>query len=426
MQDTIVVILGGGQGTRLYPLTRVRSKPAVPIAGKYRLIDIPVSNSINSGLKKIFILTQFNSQSLNSHVTRTYRFDPFSEGSVEILAAEQTEEYGDWYQGTADAVRKHLHRFIKGGVKHILILGGDHLYRMDYRKLIEFHEARNADITVSTIPVRREAVSGFGVLKMETDGRITEFFEKPKTPEQQARMQLSSETMSRLGLEDNERPFLASMGIYVFNPRMLEQVLSDKTRMDFGHDIIPHAIHTHPVYGYVFDDYWEDIGTIRAFFDANVNLGEPSPNFHFYRPDAPIYTRPRYLPGSKLYDCRVHHSVISDGCLIRDSVIEHSIVGLRTRINTGTTIKWCVLMGADYYEMADESEKARVEGIPPLGIGENCHIERAIIDKNARIGNNVIIRNERGIQHADGSCYFIRDGIVVIPKEGIVPDGTVV
>jgi len=423
MDETIVVVLGGGQGSRLYPLTKVRSKPAVPIGGKYRLIDIPVSNSINSGLKKIFILTQFNSHSLNKHITRTYRFDPFSEGFVEILAAEQTEEHGDWYQGTADAVRKHMRRFVLPTTKNILILGGDHLYRMDYRKILAFHEANKAAITVATVPVRRDQAHAFGVLKIDDAGRITEFFEKPKDHASQDRMECPSETLQRLGFDDPERTFLASMGIYVFDAKVLEQILSERDRVDFGHDIIPHAILDKPVFAYIFDDYWEDIGTIRSFYEANIDLGEPTPNFHFYKPDAPIYTRPRFLPGSKLYDCRAHNSVISEGCLIRDSVIENSIIGIRTRINRGSQIRRSVLMGADYYEPIED---ALAKGLIPLGIGENVIIEQAIIDKNARIGDGAIIRNEKKLENADGDCYFIRDGIVVIPKDGVVPPGTVI
>lgn len=423
MRDTVVIILGGGQGSRLYPLTRVRSKPAVPIAGKYRLIDIPVSNAINSELRKIFVLTQFNWASLNSHVVRTYRFDPFSEGFVEILAAEQTAESGDWFQGTANAVRKHVHRFATPSIKNALILSGDQLYRMDYRKLIEQHKATQATVTVGVVPVRRDQASGFGVLKVDDKGRITEFCEKPKDQATLDHMVCSPEQLARLGFNDPTRPYLASMGIYLFNMKALEKSLSNPSNLDFGHDIIPEAIHKVPVYAHIFDDYWEDIGTIKAFYEANLDLVNPTPNFHFYNNEAPIYTRPRYLPGSKVYDCRVHHSIISEGCLIRDSIIEDSIIGIRSRVNRGTVIRRTVMMGADYYEPYEEWERTRPT-LVPLGIGEDVHIEGAIIDKNARIGDGSLIRNIKGVQHEDGDNYFIRDGIVVIPKNAVILPGT--
>lgn len=425
MRDTVVVILGGGQGSRLHPLTRVRSKPAVPIAGKYRLIDIPVSNAINSELKKIFILTQFNSASLNSHVSRTYRFDGFTEGSVEILAAEQTVEHGEWFQGTADAVRKHMHRFALHGIKHVLILAGDQLYRMDYRKLIERHRSSGAAVTVGVVPVPLEQATGFGVLKIDNTGRIVEFREKPKDPTTLDLMRCPPEMMESLGFTDPTRPFLASMGIYLFNVKALEHSLSNPANIDFGHDIIPDAIHKVPVSAYIFDDYWEDIGTIKAFYEANLDLVNPSPQFHFYNNEAPIYTRPRYLPGSKVYDCRIHNAIISDGCLIRDSDITESVIGIRSRINRGTRIHRVVMMGADYYEPYEEWEKLRDPAVP-LGVGEDVIIENAIVDKNARIGDGAVIKNVKGVQHEDGDFYFIRDGIVVIPKDAVIPPGTVI
>lgn len=423
MRDTVVVIMGGGQGSRLFPLTRVRSKPAVPIAGKYRLIDIPVSNAINSDLRKIFILTQFNSASLNSHVARTYRFDGFTDGSVEILAAEQTSESGDWFQGTADAVRKHMHRFNLRTTQYVLILAGDQLYRMDYQKLISQHQASGAAVTVGVVPVRQEQASGFGVLKVDDSGRIVEFKEKPKDPATLDHMRCPSEMLQKLGFDDPDRPFLASMGIYLFNLKALEQSLANPSNIDFGHDIIPDAIHTMPVNAYIFDDYWEDIGTIRAFYDANLDLVNPSPQFHFYNNEAPIYTRPRYLPGSKVYDCQIHHAIISEGCLIRDSVITNSVIGIRSRINRGTQIRDSILMGADYYEPYEEWERLKHTPVP-LGIGEDVVIEKAIVDKNARIGDGAIIRNIKGVQHQDGENYYIRDGIVVIPKDAVILPGT--
>lgn len=426
MQDIVVVILGGGQGARLYPLTKVRSKPAVPIAGKYRLIDIPVSNAINSDLKKIFVLTQFNSASLNDHVMRTYHFDPFSNGFVEVLAAEQTQAHGDWYQGTADAVRKQQHRFLSSQNKYVLILAGDQLYRMDYRDLVKQHEQRKSDITVAVVPVKREQASQFGILKIDTQGKIVDFCEKPKDPDTLDRFECPPEFIKKLGISDPSKTFLASMGIYLFHTKTLEKELSDPTRLDFGHHIIPSAISNLNVSSYIFDDYWEDIGTIRAFYDANIDLGDPMPNFHFYRPDAPIYTRPRYLPASKLYDCVVHNSVISEGCLIRDSVIHRSVVGIRTRINRSSRIRNSIIMGADSYETKEERERTLALGWPELGIGENVIVENAIVDKNARIGEGVIIRNEKGIVYQDSDNYFIREGIVIIPKDAIIQPGTLI
>ena len=422
----MVVILGGGRGTRLYPLTRVRSKPAVPIAGKYRLIDIPVSNSINSGLKKIFILTQFNSASLNSHISQTYHFDSFSRGFVEILAAEQTQQSGDWYQGTADAVRKHLHRLNVSGIRRVLILGGDHIYRMDYRRVLEAHDQTGAAITVCTLPVESKQASSFGILKIREDGRIVEFKEKPDKPEDIAHLRCSPRMLSALGVEDSARCLLASMGIYVFDLDVLVELLSNEAYIDFGQNVLPASLDRFAVHAWVFDDYWEDIGTIRAFYEANIDLGRQSPKFHFYREDAPIYTHQRHLPGSKLYDCRVHDSIVTEGCLIRDSVIENSIVGIRSRINRGSRICNSVIMGADYYEPHQLYLKQNTSGIPPLGIGENVTIFNAIVDKNARIGDGTVIKNEAGIDHADGDWYYIRDGIVVIPKNTVIPPGSVI
>ncbi len=424
MRETTVVILGGGQGSRLFPLTKNRSKPAVPIAGKYRIIDIPVSNSIHSGLRRIFVLTQFNSASLNRHVTRTYRFDTFSDGFVEILAAEQTDQHRDWFQGTADAVRKHFHRFKYPRTERVVILSGDQLYRMDYREMLARHEATGAAATVAVIPVRREQASNFGILKIDGEGRIVEFFEKPCSPKDLDAMESSPDTLDKLGFADRSRSFLASMGIYTFEVHALETGLADEDAIDFGRDVLPRMIETHPVHAFIFDGYWEDIGTIRAFYEANLDLAGPSPKFHLYRSGAPIYTRPRFLPASKLYDCKVHNSAISEGCLVRESQIDTSIIGIRTRINTGSVIRRSVVMGADIYP--PHPDPAVAQGVPELGIGENVVIENAIIDKNARIGRGVVIRNEAGVANEDGDCYYIRDGIVVIPKHGVVPENTII
>lgn len=424
-KDSLVVILGGGQGSRLFPLTQVRSKPAVPIAGKYRLIDIPVSNAINSGLRQIFILTQFNSASLNKHVTQTYRFDGYSESYVEILAAEQTMENVEWFQGTADAVRKHMHRLKLRTTRDVLILAGDQLYRMDYRTLISQHRSGSADLTVGVVPVTREQAKSFGVLKVDEDGRIVEFYEKPKDPAILDAMRCPKEVLNRLGFHDEERCYLASMGIYLFNIDALEQAVSDPANVDFGHHIIPRAIHQLRVNAFIFDDYWEDIGTIRAFYEANLDLVKPNPRFHFFDSMAPIYTHARFLPGSKIYDCRIHNSIVSDGCLIRDSVIEECVLGIRSRVNRGSVLRRTVMMGADYLETLEEWERYKPAPLP-LGIGENVVIENAIIDKNARVGDGCIIRNHKGVAHEDGEFYHIRDGIVVIPKDAVVPPGTVI
>ncbi len=424
MGDTTVVILGGGQGSRLFPLTKNRSKPAVPLAGKYRIIDIPVSNSIHSGLKRIFVLTQFNSASLNRHVTRTYRFDTFSDGFVEILAAEQTDEHRDWFQGTADAVRKHFHRFKYPRTERVVILSGDQLYRMDYREMLRRHDEAGANATVAVLPVRRDQASSYGILKIDEAGRIREFFEKPSSPEDLDAMESPRETLDKLGFTDPKRTYLASMGIYTFDIDALEAGLADENAIDFGRDVLPHMIKSHKVYAYIFDGYWEDIGTIRAFYEANLDLVSPTPKFHFYRSGAPIYSRPRFLPASKLYDCKVHNSAISEGCLVRESVIDTSIIGIRTLIDTGSVIRRSIVMGADFYPTSPDPAETR--GLPPLGIGQDVVIENAIIDKNARIGRGVIIRNEARVNHKDGDCYYIRDGIVVIPKHGVVPDHTII
>ncbi len=410
LNDILGVILGGGRGTRLYPLTKMRSKPAVPIAGKYRLIDIPISNCINSGIHRIAILTQFNSVSLHRHITNTYHFDAFHTGWVQILAAEQTMESAGWYQGTADAVRKQLFEIQATDAEYVLILAGDHLYRMDYAALAEFHWEKNADITVAVQPVSKDDATRFGLLKREPDGLISSFAEKPKDPKVQQKF------VSR---DDPERPYLGSMGIYLFNTQVLIDLLKYHLRHDdFGGDIIPEAIRSHEVYGFDFDGYWEDIGTIRSFYETNLKLTTSSPPFNFYDPSAPIYTHARFLPGSVVEDSELEDVLLTDGCRIRKAEIEHSIIGVRSQIAAGACIKDSILMGADYFD-AETSAHAI-----PLGIGPNCYVEGAILDKNVRLGEGVVIKPFPRDRDLDRETWFVRDGIVVIPKNTAIHAGT--
>ena len=414
LDEVLAVILGGGQGKRLYPLTAERAKPAVPIAGKYRLIDIPISNCINSGIYKISVLTQFLSVSLHRHITRTYNFDNFHGGWVQIWAAEQTIENTDWYQGTADAVRKQILEIRSSRSKYVMILAGDHLYRMDYSKMVDFHIANGADITVAVQPVLKEDAFRFGILKRDEDGRITDFAEKPKDPE------LLSRLVSR---EDPESPYLGSMGIYIFNMDLLADVLrldyTDHKLDDFGGDIIPHLIRTDKrVFGYNFEGYWRDIGTIRTFYETNLELTEEHPEFDFFDPDHPIFTHPRYLPGSRVTGTTCKSVLLAEGCAIEDSVLEHSLIGLRSVIGCGTEIKDTIVMGADWY--GNQTNGA------PLGIGRNCKIQGAIIDKNASIGDNVVIKSFPADREVDHALYKVREGIVVIPKNTTIPAGTII
>jgi glucose-1-phosphate adenylyltransferase len=409
MSDILAVILAGGRGSRLYPLNKLRSKPAVPIAGKYRLIDIPISNCINSGIFRMDVITQYNSHSLHRHINQTYNFDAFHLGFVEILAAEQTPESASWYQGTADAIRKQLFQIRSARVKYILVLSGDHLYRMDFTPMAEFHWDHNADITIATQPVAREEVSGLGILKRNTDLRITDFVEKPEDPAIQDK--LVSQTNS-------QRPFLASMGIYLFNTQVLIDLVTDNPDFDdFGHEIIPSAIKNYSVYGYDFDGYWRDIGTIRSFYETNLELTTPNPPFNFYDSEHPIYTHARFLPGSTVEDSSLKDVLLAEGCRIQKSRISHSVIGVRSVIATGSVIEDSVIMGADYYS-------SEMPGLPALGIGSNCHIEGAIIDKNARLGADVVIHPFPRGSELTGDNWVVQDGIVVIPKNGIIPSGT--
>ena len=410
MNDILGLIMGGGRGSRLYPLTKQRSKPAVPIAGKYRLIDIPISNCINSEIHNIAILTQFNSVSLHRHISHTYHFDAFHTGSVQILAAEQTMEGAGWYQGTADAVRKQLFEIKATHAEYVLILAGDHLYRMDYSKMAEYHWEKNADITVAVQPVAKEDATRFGLLKRESDGHISAFAEKPKDPKVQA------EFVSR---DDPERPFLGSMGIYLFNTDVLINLLNyHPTKDDFGGDIIPEAINSHEVFGFDFDGYWEDIGTIRSFYETNLKLTAYDPPFNFYDPASPIYTHARFLPGSVVEDSDLENVLLAEGCRIRKAEVKHSILGVRSQVSAGACIKDSIVMGADYFD--SETTPRDI----PLGIGPNCHIEGAILDKNARLGEGVVIKPFPRGTELDNVTWFVRDGIVVVPKSTEIAPGT--
>lgn len=419
-RSVTALILGGGQGKRLFPLTHYRSKPAVPIGGKYRLVDIPISNSINSGLRKIFVLTQFNSTSLHRHIHRTYPYEPFNQTSVELLAAEQTLENRDWFQGTADAVRKHLPHYHLSPRDWVLVLAGDHIYRMNYRAIFNFHEEKGADLTIGTVPVLKKDVSEFGIMHLRSDARITAFKEKP-TPGENIRNYVVPESVRReFKVKEKGNLYLASMGVYVFRAEVLTHLLKGK-EADFGREVIPKAIEKVKAYGYIFDDYWRDIGTIRNFYEANIELTREKPPFTFYDTHDRVFTRPRFLPPSSLFGSNLKNVLLSEGCVLKGVSVQDSVVGLRSVIQEGTTILKSVLMGADFYQ-AEELETIR----PDLGVGKNCFIENAIVDKNARIGNNVTIRNHKKVKEIDGENYFIRDSIVIIARGARIPDGTVI
>lgn len=429
MKRVLSIILGGGAGTRLYPLTKYRAKPAVSLAGKYRLIDIPVSNCINSEIQKIYVLTQFNSASLNRHIARAYNFSQFSDGFAEVLAAQQTPESPSWFQGTADAVRKYLWLFEAWDVDEYLILSGDHLYRMDYRLFIERHRSTNADITLSVVPIGEKAASSFGLMKIDTAGRVVDFCEKPKG-DALKQMQVDTSTLGLTSEQARDNPYIASMGIYVFKKEVLVDLLRKNIdQTDFGKEIIPASARDYNVQAYLFDGYWEDIGTIEAFYHANLGLtDQPQPAFSFYHEDAPIYTRSRYLPPSKMLDCQVTQSLIGEGCILKNCQIHHSVVGLRQRVSADCVVEESLLMGADYYEPLSESNQHLTRGKVPIGIGEGSIVRRAIIDKNARIGRNVQIVNKENIEEAEREDlgFYIRSGIVVVLKNAILPDGMII
>ncbi len=422
MLDVLALVLGGGRGQRLYPLTKFRSKPAVPLGGKYRIIDIPVSNCLNSGINRIFVLTQFNSASLNRHIVQTYKFDMFSGGFVDILAAEQTPDNPDWFQGTADAVRQSIKHFAPYDVPYILILSGDQLYQMDFREIIQAHNDRGAEITVAGIPVTAAEPAGMGIMKVQDNGRVVAFHEKPG-PEHLPELCCPLPNVRTAG---TGRDFLANMGIYVFHKGYLIDLLTKSSALDFGKDLIPETSARGRVFAHVFDGYWTDIGTIRSFYEANLALTGSFPRVNFYDEHRPFYTHPRNLPSSKLNNCTLHQSVIADGCILNGADITRSIVGVRSRIGNGTKIKSSIIMGADSYESVEEIAANAAHGAPNVGIGSHCTIINAIIDKNVRIGDNVSIINAHNQQERDEAIYSIRDGIIVVPKGAVVPTGTVI
>ncbi len=417
MDDVLAVVLGGGRGARLFPLTEHRSEPAVPFAGKYRLIDVPVSNCLNSELRRIFVLTQFNSESLNKHLSTTYNFDAFSGGFVSLLAAEQRVDRQEWFQGTADAVRQSFHHLINHRFDDAVILSGDQLYRMDYRKLVETHRFERADITVAVQPVPAEQTSDFGILKVNQQGRIVRFEEKP-----------AADRLPDLvsPLEDGDEGYLASLGIYAFTRAALEKFLDDDTLIDFGKHVIPEAVPKVRVQSFVHNGYWEDVGTIRSYYEANLGLCRPVPTFDLYEAGRPVYTHARFLPATKVEECRIQAALVSEGCILIGAEIENSVIGIRSRVGRGASVRESLLLGADYYQTLAEIETDEKQGRPPLGVGEDSEILGAIVDKNARIGRGVKVLNESGTEHADAETHCVRDGVVVIPKNAVVPDGTVI
>jgi glucose-1-phosphate adenylyltransferase len=425
ISNVLAVIMGGGQGTRLFPLTKERSKPAVPLAGKYRLVDIPISNCINSNLKRIYLLTQFNSASLHRHISQSYKFDHFSGGFVEILAAEQTFSDTSWYQGTADAVRKNLVHFLNHDFEYMLILSGDQLYRMDFRRIIAQHVESYADVTIATMPVVRGDASSLGIMEINNERRIVRFVEKPKDPPVLDSLKLNREMYDKLDVVGDEDFYLASMGIYVFNREILIRLLDNKHE-DFGKHVIPAAIANYRVFSHVFQGYWEDIGTIRSFFNANLDVTSELPRFNFFDMSAPVFTRARFLPASKINGARIDHAIISDGCIINHASITNCIIGIRSIVGNGSDLNRVIFLGGDYYEAHASIIENEMLGKPRIGIGQNTRIENAIIDKNARIGDNVVISPAGKPENIDHPLYYIRDGIVIIPKNGVIPHGTVI
>ena len=442
MKTVLSIILGGGRGTRLYPLTKMRSKPAVPIGGKYRLIDIPISNCINSDLTRIYVLTQFMSTSLNRHVANTYRFDMFNRGFVEVLAAQQGEEpdpakigvpqsewqQGGWYEGTADAVRRNLRHLVEAEYTEVLVLSGDQLYRMDFRKLIKRHRVSQADCTIAVLPVAKDQVSGFGLVRVDDSGRVKGFLEKPKRDDQLPPYETPAGYIEGQGVPFNNRPYLASMGIYLFSRDLLVRLLQEKAPVtDFGKDLFPRIIERLHVQTHLFDGYWEDLGTVKSYHECHMALCGDTPPFQFHSHDGIIYTRMRNLPPSRIVEATLDHAIISDGVVVQPgSRIERSLVGVRARIGRNVTLRDCVLIGADRYE-TDEERRANLDrGVPCLTVGDDTVIERAILDKDCRVGRGVRITNAKNVQEAETGNYVIREGIVVVPRGAVVPDGTVI
>ena len=420
MNDTLAIILGGGQGSRLYPLTATRSKPAVPIGGKYRLIDVPISGCLHAEIRRIFVLTQFNSASLNRHISGTYRLDRFSGGFVEILAAEQTPDNPHWYQGTADAVRQAVRHFTQHDAEYELVLAGDHLYRMDYAALVDAHKRHGADITIAAQPVDVETATQMGIFRFDRDGTIVAFEEKPKA-ERLAQIERSIPPGSTFATHSDEQPFMASMGIYVFTRRALIDMLHREPGIDFGRELIPNALGKYKVMPYLHRDYWADVGTIESFYEANIMLGRPDAPFRFWDPERPIYTHLRHLPTSRMKDCRLSGSIVGEGCSLHECHISGSVVGVRGVVATGARVERSVLLGADFYEHGEPPGD-----LPAVGVGRDVVLDRVIIDKNARIGEGARLVNEKNIVHADGEGYYIRGGIIVVPKNGVIRPGVVV
>ncbi len=421
MEKVVTAILGGGQGARLWPLTRDRAKPAVPVGGKFRLIDIPISGSLHAGIHRIYVLTQFNSATLHRHIAQTYRFDSFRDGYVNILAAEQNLASTDWYQGTADAVRKNLGRLGYQGTTDVLVLSGDQLYAINLREFVNRHRERQADLSIAVKPVHRSEAKNLGIMRVEENGRIVEFVEKPQDEEVLDRLALDGPALARLGFDAEPGSLLASMGMYVFKTGILHEVLDGTDATDFGREVIPGAIHSHAVFAYGYHGYWRDIGTIRAFHQANLELARPLPPLNLYDPDYPIFTHPRFLPGTKVNRCTIHRSVLCEGGIVSGERISDSIIGIRTVVREGSIIERCVLMGLSSYRTTDEVPRAVA-----VGIGRNCVIRDAIVDTNARIGDGCRLINERGIEEEDGDGYHIRGGIIVIPRGAEIPPGTTV
>lgn len=425
-KNVIAVIMGGGRGSRLHPLTKERCKPAVPLAGKYRLVDIPISNCLNSGINKIYLLTQFNTASLHRHIQETYRFDPFGGGTVDILSAEQTEKGEQWYQGTADAVRQNMHHFAGANYDYVLILSGDQLYRMDFQEILRQHIETEADITVSAIPFPASQVEGLGLMRVNDDLEISEFVEKPTDPKVIDGLAISDTIEKRLKTPvSGEKRCLASMGIYVFNRETLIDALNSDAA-DFGKEVIPGLLGSRKLSSYIFEGYWEDIGTVKAFFEANLQLTDPVPQFNFYSEGRPVYSRARYLPATKINRCSINHVIVGDGCVITDSYIKRSVIGIRSVLREGARLENVVMMGADYFESSADRRSNREKGIPDVGVGLNCEIKNAIIDKGARIGDNVKLSPDGKLDGYSKDGVFVRDGILVVTKNAIVPANTIV
>jgi glucose-1-phosphate adenylyltransferase len=423
MDQLTAIILGGGRGSRLEPLTSLRAKPAVPIAGKFRLIDIPFSNCLHSGVRRIFILTQFNTESLHRHIHNTYRFDNFSQGYIRILAAQQTAEIQDWYQGTADAVRKNL-QFLDSAGENIIILSGDHLYRMDYSDFYRYHQEKDADISIAVKPIFEHEASEFGILNTNSRGRIKNFFEKPKEQKTLDDFRIDEELYKQFNIEANNRSHIASMGIYIFKKDVLFDILNSCSHQDFGKEIIPNNINKHKVFSYFFDGYWKDIGSISSFFEAHMDLTNPVPEFNFYDEDFPFYTRPRYLPASKINNCHINNATVAEGSILLGSIIEKAVVGIRSFIDEGTLVQRAYIMGNTHYETVNERNKN--SNRPNLGIGRNCVIKNSIIDMNVRIGDNVQLINRENITEKFEKNYVLRDGIIIVPKGAVIESNTVI